>query len=218
MNKTVKIFLLFFCLGICSSSGFSQASSILKHDTTFFSGGGGHIAVQLFLSKEKQTFFYTYRDDLWMRLTEGKYEISNDSIFFKCRSNCEDWSGSVLGPIVVEGEPLGITEEFKFTFISTAEDTLNNFIGKVIDSPEGRLSECGRFIEISRNDSLLYLKPLRECEPSFINVYIPVDMIDPQLVSFKEKTGIIKNGKIMFNEFEMTYSPLNHQTTHNKRR
>ncbi len=218
-KKALKIFGSLLCLCSFSLTALAQSDSIIKHDTTWFSGGGGHITVQMFLTKEPQTFYYTYRDDLWVRLTQGTYEISNDSIYLSCTSNCEEWKGSVLGPIIVENQSNVEDEGVKFSFVSTAEKKVDNFKGKLIDDPEGKNSKCGKYIEITHKDSVVYLEPLKNCSSNRFSVHIPVDMLDPQLVTFKKKTGIIKDGKILFNEFTMTYTPLNHPIeTENKKK
>lgn len=212
MNKKVRIrFGLVLLLGGLSLAGLAQSTSIVRHDTTWFSGGGGHMTVLMFLTREPQTFYYTYRDDGWVRLTEGTYNISNDSIHLKCASNCEEWKGSVLGPIVVE-KTLNLRDAgVQFTFASTADQKVDHFKGKLVDDPEGKKSKCGKYIEIMHKDSVIYLEPLKNCGSNHFFVHIPVDLIAPQLVAFKEKSGIIRDDQILFDKLVMTYAPMNHQ-------
>lgn len=213
MKKVFLIFLVFLNFGV-----YSQVNQHLTQDTTDFGTGGGHITINLMLVKETKTFTYMYRDDLWINVIEGVYEIKDDSIFLQCKTNCENTKGSNLGPIVIESEIANSTQDFSFAFRSTAEDTVSNFTGRLIVNPNARKPLCGKSIEILHKDSVIYTQKLKDCNTNNALIYIPFEILEPNLVSFTNKTGIFIGSTIKFNELIFERARTIPVTTNKKRR
>jgi hypothetical protein len=199
---------LFLLATLIQEVAFGQQDSLLRGDSTWFAGGGGFITVQLMLSKEPATFYYTYRDDLWVRSTTGDYTIKGDSIYLKCTADCEEWKGSVLGPIIVEDCTHQSIGEPKFNFISTAEDTLTNFTATIINDTSITSSPCSKLIEIKLDGNIVSIQQLKQCSTTCFTIYIPVDMLNPEMVAFHYMAGIIQDNNIRFDGVLLKYIPL----------
>lgn len=193
---------------LLSGLAFGQQDSLLRGDSTWFGGGGGYITVQLMLSKNPPTFYYTYRDCMWVHSIRGNYSINGDSIHLKCTTNCDDWKRSFVGPIVVETCSYQPKNGSNFNFLSTADDTLTNFTARLLLDTTDNSSFCSTYIEITSADTVVAVQRLKNCNATCFTVIVPVDMLHPEMVVFLDKAGTIENNNIRLDDRLLKYIQL----------
>jgi hypothetical protein len=204
----LKNIILLFLTCLFSGLAFGQQDSLLRGDSTWFSGGGGFITVQLVLFKDPATFYYTYRDCMWVHAIRGDYSINGDSIHLKCTTNCDDWKRSFVGTIVIEKCSYQPKNGSNFNFLSTADDTLTNFEASILLDTTDHSSPCSKYIEITSADTVVAVQRLTDCNATCFTVIIPVDMLHPEMVMFYDKAGTIENNNIRLDDRLLKYIQL----------
>ncbi len=197
----------------CSTAqkrGVDLASKVIDNssDTVWFSGGYGHLNVQISFRKTNKSFYYIGRDDLLVSLIEGSYEYKNDSVIL--------YSDTIYGDFYNNEEkykPYVIEE--KNSEVKADRIALSTSNYESLDYPvylERDSSKRTAVLKLFIKDVIDWKYDIKDYESNTFRIIVPEFIMNPDFYIFSRESFYYTNDTLMNDKIFLKKYPINYRT------